>query len=822
LCRLFKRLFVGLTVLFSLHQQDFLAKTHYFCPLEYGAAAYKQTAIMNNQKPIPAITQLKKNLQKIQNKSYIEWTRLIWFGFLAGFFSVFAWFFAVQINFLGFFGGMPDLKELENPKSETASELWSADDVVLGKYFRENRSPVKYDQLSENLVNALLATEDIRFHDHAGIDMIATISIPYYFLKGDKKGGSTLTQQLAKNLFRTRKYDGFLMQIGGLSTVIAKSKEWLLSIELEKSYTKKEIMEMYLNTVEFGSNSFGIKVAAKTYYNTTPDKLTVEQAAMLVGMLKAPSYYSPIFRPENALVRRNTVIDQMAKYEFITDQEAATAKEKSIDVSHYQVDNHLTGLATYFRTVVGEWLKVWCRQNGYDLYADGLRIHTTIDTRMQAMAEQAVEEYMPQVQKKFFAHWKNKKPWVDENGKELPRFLDEAIKKTERYRLAKIKYKGDTLKIQAEFDKPLPMKVFTWENPQRVKDTVLSPKDSVGYYKHFLRTGLMCMNPHNGEIKAWVGGMNYKNFKYDHVKQGTRQCGSTFKPFVYAAALKEQGFSPCDQLLDVPQTFVLGDGTTWTAKNATNEYSGKPYTLERGLAMSVNTVSAALMRRLNPEIVIKYARNMGVNSPMDAVYSLCLGSNELSLYELTGAYATFVNKGTWIEPTYITRIEDKSGKVLYQKVPKTKEALDEQTAYLMIHLLKGVVNRGTAGGLWRYKFRQGNEVAAKTGTTQNNSDAWFVGATKDLVTGVWVGGEDRSIHFLGDAGTGGKLAMPEFALFMDKVYADSTLGYKKGNFPVPKNMTINLDCSKYSSGNFAMDSTIYIMPTGNPLSDDLN
>jgi penicillin-binding protein 1A len=426
------------------------------------------------------------------------------------------------------------------------------------------------------------------------------------------------------------------------------------------------------------------------------------------------------------------------------------------------------------------------------------------------------------VQKQFFKQWKDKNPWVDENGKELVNFLDDAMKKTERYRLLKNRFHDDSNSIKAVMNKPIKMKVFTWENPEREKDTLLSPLDSIRYYKHFLRTGMMSMEPATGHIKAWVGGMNYKYFKYDHVQQGKRQVGSTFKPFVYAAALKEYGFSPCDPVMDLPQTFTMHDGTTWTAKNASNGYTGKSYTLRQALSLSINSVSAFLMRKVKPSTVIRYARNMGIESEMQEVYSLCLGSNEASLFELTGAYGTFVNKGLWTEPTFITRIEDKHGKVIYTSTPKTRVALDEENAYLMLYMLKGVAEGGTAGGLWRYKFKQGNDVAAKTGTTQNNSDAWFVGCTTNLITSVWVGGEDRSIHFQGTEGQGGKLAMPQYAIYTEKIFADSTLGYKKGQFPMPRKLNVQLDCSKYQPGMAALDSTTYIMPAGNPLSEDLN
>ncbi|MCS7004345.1 MAG: transglycosylase domain-containing protein [Cytophagales bacterium] len=735
---------------------------------------------------------------------------------------------SIHGNWWGLWGGMPDFKQLENPKTGVASELISSDGIVLGKYFRENRTPVRYENLSPHLINALKATEDIRFEEHSGIDFVATLAIVPYLIVGRKRGSSTITQQLAKNLFDTRcirskdndcDFKGKLLDVPIIGTIGAKIKEWILAIKLEKSYTKKEIITMYLNTVDFGSNAFGVKVAAQTFFKTTPDKLTISQSATLVGVLKAPTLYSPVLNPENAIRRRNTVLYQMYKYKFITKTQYEQLIQEPLQVQQtYEVESHNTGLATYFRSVVGNYLLEWCKENGYDLYSDGLKIYTTIHSRMQQYMEEAVDKHMRHQQKLFFEHWKGRNPWIDEEMRELPNFMDIAVRRTEHYKkLAQLK-EYQTADGSPHHDKIVskmkekpskPYKVFTWDSPTFEKDTLLSPWDSIRYYKHFLQIGMMCMEPLTGHIKAWVGGINYKYFKYDHVKQGARQPGSAFKPIVYCAAIAEKGFHPCSKVVDAPITFTMHDGTTWTPKNSEN-YSNSVLTLRSALAQSINTVAAYLIKELSEgqadgtkgaKIVADFAQNkLGIKSKLDPIPSICLGSSDVSVYELTGAYAAFVNHGIWTEPIFITKIEDRHGKILQQFVPKTIEAMSEEIAYTMVYMLRGTTEEknGTAQSLWQYKFKQGNEVAGKTGTTSNYSDAWFIGMTKDLCTGVWTGGDDRSIHFRSvQYGQGARQAMPAFAYFMEKVYEDSTLGYQKGAFPRPKTYRIELDCSEY-------------------------
>lgn len=761
---------------------------------------------------------------------YSKYIKLAWVGFISAVGFALLWFFVVSTDFLGLFGGMPDLTKLENPESEIASELYSADGVLLGKYFRENRSPIEHDKISPNLLKALYATEDIRFESHSGIDAKGTFAILPSLLMGKRRGSSTITQQLAKNLFKTRtaeELEGSLSNAPIFGILISKTKEWILAVRLERSYTKKEIVTMYLNTAEFSQNAYGIQVAARTYFNTSADSVNLLQSALLVGMLQNPTTFNPVRRPERALVRRSTVIDQMEKYDFISSVEADSMKVMPLNLNLGDAGDHNAGLAPYFRTHSAKHLQAWCKKNGYDLYSDGLKIYTTIDSRMQRYAEAAVDTHLRQLQKEFIIHWKGRNPWIDESYREIKNFLDIAQKKTERYKDAKRIFGDDSLRIAKIMNTPVKMKVFTWDNPKFEKDTTLSPRDSIRYYKHFLQTGMMAMEVKTGHIKAWVGGINHKYFKYDHVKQGARQPGSTFKPIVYAASIEEQGYTPCERVTDIPRTFVLPSGGTWTAKNSSGGYSGSAYTLRQALAASINTVAAYLMEKLkDPNIVIGYAQRLGITTPLDAVPALCLGSSDVSVYDLVGAYSTFANKGTWVEPNFILRITDKNSKVVFQKIPQKKEVISEQTAYIMTHLMRGSNEdgNGTAWGLNRYKFKKENEIASKTGTTSNYSDGWFMGMSKDLAVGVWTGGDDRSIHFrdIGH-GAGAHMSMPAFAKFLEQVYADKALmeqlSYSKGKFPKPEQLRIELDCSKYGFSS-SRDSTEYHIPSGNPLRND--
>src|SRR6478735_5974674 len=721
-------------------------------------------------------------MNKTAKSIYRKLIHFTWISFVICivFFGGYLW--MVSENSMNLFGSMPSFDELENPKSELASEVYTSDGVLLGKYFRSNRSEVSYNQLSPNLINALKATEDARFEEHSGIDLtgLLRVAVKSILLRNTSSGGgSTISQQLAKNLFSTRskKYECRLSKLPLIGKVVVKTKEWVLSVKLERTYTKEEIMTMYLNTVDFGSNSFGIKTAAKTFFQTTPDSLKVEEAAVLVGLLKAPTQYSPITNPAAALGRRNTVIDQMLKYNYLVSKQADSLSKLGLGL-HYEVENHNTGLATYFRSVITDYLISWCKERGYDLYSDGLRIYTTIDSRMQHYAEEAVNKQMSDIQGKFLSQWKGKNPWVYENDKhvirEIPRFVENAAKKTDSWKSLKIKFDGDTVAMGKEMKKPIPMTIFSWKGEI---DTMMSPIDSVRWYKKYLHCGFMAMDPNTGYIKSWVGGINHKHFKYDHVKQGTRQPGSTFKPFVYSAAV-DLGYSPCYEVMDAPVTFETEDvNETWTPQNASGEgFTGEVFTIRKAMANSINSVTAYMMKKVGPQNVVDYAKRMGITTPLEAVPALCLGVNDVSLYDMVGAYATFVNKGVWTEPIYLVRIEDKNGETIQEFVPQTREALSEQTAYLMVHMLKGATQEhgGTLLGLNKYGLLwNGAEIGGKTGTTQNYSDGWFMGITTRIVAGAWVGGDDRAIHFRTmDTGQGARTAMPIWAYFMQNVFGD--------------------------------------------------
>jgi penicillin-binding protein 1A len=723
----------------------------------------------------------------------------LWRLFLLGIAVLFIYIFCVSVNFLYLFGTTPGTEKLENPTTELASELYTADGVLIGKYFTENRSPVSYHKLSPMLVKALVATEDVRFYEHSGIDPQAMLSVFYYTARGEKRGGSTLTQQLAKNLYKTRREQtrGVLGYIPVISTIIAKTKEWITAIRLENNYTKEEILTMYLNTVEFGSNAYGIKVAAKTFFSTSTDSLKTEEAAMLVGMVNAPTRYSPRFHPKAALQKRNFVLDKLAKYNLISRHQADSLSALPIALK-YHVENHVEGPATYFRGAVNEFVKDWCKKENakagydkYDIYTSGLKIYTTIDSRMQKLAEQAVEEKMNDLQKKFDRHWKGKNPWVDGDGDEIPNFIETQIKRTAYYQKLKRLYGNDEAKIQQLLNEPRPMKVFTWKG-DRDTTLVMSAMDSLRYYKRFLHAGMMTMDPFTGQIKAWVGGINFRFFKYDHVKQARRQPGSTFKPFVYLTAI-DNGYAPCDRIRDERVTINYvenGKPMVWEPNNVTRSYTGINMTLRQAMARSVNSVTAQLTEMVGWGRVAQYAKRLGITSPLQAVPSIGLGSGgDVSVYDMVGAYATFVNNGFWSEPMFVTRIEDRNGNVIHQFTPKQKRVISEETAFLMVHMLKGGMEEpgGTSQALWEYDlWKNGNQIGGKTGTTNNYSDGWYMGISKDLVSGVWVGGEDRSIHFRNSAsGEGSKTALPIYGLFMEKLYQDKDLGYKMGTFPKP-------------------------------------
>jgi penicillin-binding protein 1A len=720
-------------------------------------------------------------IKELFNNPYAKYIKWVWLAFIGGLvlFSMLVW----SIS-LGWFGELPSLEELENPKTYLASEVYTEDGVLLGKYYLQNRSNTFFNDLSPNLVNALIATEDIRFYEHSGIDFKGTFSILFYAVIGKKRGASTITQQLAKNLFPRKRFDNVF------NKATTKLKEWITAVRIEERYTKEEIITMYFNTVEFGGNAFGIRSASKVFFGKTPIELNENEAALLVGMLKGITKFNPIRNPENALNRRNTVLNQMQKYDFITNEKYDSLTNEPIALN-YQEDDHNEGLAPYFREVLRMELMEWSNENGYNLYKDGLKIYTTINSKLQSYAEEAVQKHIKEMQGKFYAHWKGRIPWG--NYKEL---IEAGMKRSDRYRI--LKKQGLTEKeIETVFNKPVKMKIFSWSRGEI--DTVMSPIDSIKYYKYFMQCGFMSMDPRNGHIKAWVGGVNHKYFKYDHVnKNAKRQVGSTFKPIVYTLAI-DNGWSPCFKAPNQPVVFE--EYENYSPKNADDKYNDPEMTLYRGLQFSVNNIVMYLMKQFGtkgPQSVIELARKMGIESNLEPYPAIALGVFDISVYEMVGAFATYANKGVWTEPVYITRIEDKNGNIVREVVPKTVEAMSEQTAYVMEKMLERVTAHGTAAKI-KYMYQVPGAVGGKTGTTQNYSDGWFIGFTPTLASGCWVGFEDRAIHFRSmSLGSGSAMAMPIYGYYMQKASKDS-INYELINtFEAPlRPLDIEINCDNY-------------------------
>lgn len=710
-----------------------------------------------------------------------------WVLFVGMLLSLFTLFHMIQSDFQSLFGKLPDLERLENPRVDESSILYAADGVALGKYYRENRVPCLYEELSKPLIETVLVAEDIRFFSHSGIDLRSLLrailgKLTFRYLGG----GSTLTMQLAENLYRTStKNHGSLYERKKIAKFVTKFKEWIIAIQLERIFTKEEILTMYLNTVPFGSNAFGIHTAARVFFNTHPQWLDYSQSALLVGIINAPTRYSPIINPENALKKRNKILQRMHRFKKVSTRELYTLQKLPLQLS-YRVESHNTGTATYFRKMVRNFMVEWCEKNHYDLFGDGLKIYTTLDSRMQAHAEEAISNHMRGLQASFDEHWTGRNPWIDEEGKEIKNFLEDVIKTTSLHKDLEKEHAGDVQKITARLHEKKKMRVFSWAGEI---DTIMSSMDSLAYYKRFLHAGFLTMSPTTGEIKTWVGGINHKYFKFDHIKQGKRQPGSTIKPFVYTAVI-DNGYSPCHEVIDKPVTFHLPgqDPNTWTPENADGPPSGTTMTIREALARSVNSISAYWVQKIGIKGILKYVRKMGIKSPIAPVPALCLGGGgDVSLYEMLGAYATFANKGIWTEPTFISRIEDKDGNILYEAAPERVEALSEETAYIMLHMLKGSVEErgGTAVGL-PYTLKKDNEIGAKTGTTQNASDGWFFGLTQDLIGGAWVGGDNRSVRFRNwTMGQGARTALPIWRDFMLKVYEDSLPSVRKRPFEQP-------------------------------------
>ena len=740
------------------------------------------------------MTDNKKKKKPVATKSNA--IRNLWIGF--GGLILFVILFFACVNW-GLFGAMPTFDELENPQTNLATEIISADGKVLGTYYVENRSNVRYSELSHYMPEALISIEDERFAGHSGIDEKALFRVAFGVLTGRKKGGgSTITQQLAKNLFPRDE------NLSTLKLVLRKFQEWITATKLEHNYSKEEIVAMYLNTVAFGHNAFGIRSAAQTFFDKTPKEMNIEECALMAGVVNAPTRFSPVRNPERSLGRRNLVLQKMAENGYITQAECDSISQIPIDMTHFGVMDHNTGQATYFREFLRgyltEWAKNTTRPDGkpYNIYRDGLRIYTTIDSRMQQYAEDAVKEFMgKELQPMFYKHWKGQKNAPFSNGRadQIDHILETSMKRTERYR--SLKNQGMCLdSIKAEFDRPVRMTVFSWDG---LIDTVMSPMDSIRYYKWFLQASLVSIESHTGHVKAYVGGLDYRFFKYDHVTQARRQVGSTFKPFLYSYAMGDSEFTPCTKIPNIQYNIELPDGRYWSPSNSGG--GGGEISLKSALAQSNNWISAYLMNHYGPEAIITHVRRMGVESPIDPVPSICLGSCDLKLIEMVGAMTTFANQGVFIKPMFITRIEDKNGNVVIRFNPEESEAMSEIAAYKTIALMKGVVQSGTGVRL-RSLYGFNNPIAGKTGTTQKNSDGYFMGITPDLTTGVWVGAEDRSVHFRSTRlGQGSHTALPIWAMYMKKVYADQSLNISKGDFPKPNTpgVDLNFDCGQYAN-----------------------
>ncbi|WP_458628152.1 penicillin-binding protein 1A [Winogradskyella sp. PC D3.3] len=771
----------------------------------------------------------KTTKSKPNTLDFSKYVRWFWVLFLSG---VLAIVFVFLLASWGVLGEMPDYTRLENPETNLASEIISSDGKTLGKfYFDDNRTPIGFKDLPKNLVDALIATEDVRYYDHSGIDGRGTLRA--IFKLGSGGGASTISQQLAKNLFTKQVSSNIIERLS------QKVREWVIAIRLERQYTKEEIIAMYFNIVDFNNNADGIRSASRIYFGKEPMDLEIKESAMIVGMLKNPSLYNP--RPHKNPIgvrnRRNVVLAQMAKYDYITETQKDSLQKTELDLN-YSPESHREGIATYFREYLRGFMKDWAKDesnrkpNGdkYDLYTDGLKIYTTIDSRMQQYAEDAVAQHMPRLQAEFDNQntpERNKTaPFLELSKSEINKLLKNAMRRGERWRILKSQGKSNA-EIEASFEIPTDMRVFKWVDGKASEvDTIMKPIDSMRYYKSFLRPGMMSMDPQTGHVKAWVGGMNYKHFQYDMVNQGARQVGSTFKPFVYATAIDQLQFSPCDSF---PRTQItieankFGNPESWTVKNSDGNYSGKQ-TLKDALASSTNTITARLMNEVGPQPVVEMAKKLGVTSEILPVPAIALGSADISVYEMVAAYSTFANKGVYNKPVMVTRIEDKNGTVLYQFAPESKDVLSEEVAYVTVNLMEGVTQAGSGKRLRHdsdylkntamykevmtgYPYKLSNPIAGKTGTTQNQSDGWFMGMVPNLVTGVWVGAEDRAVHFRSITyGQGASMALPIWGLYMKACYADESLKVSKGEFEKPLNLKIDIDCTAKDEGDLRDES----------------
>ncbi len=725
-------------------------------------------------------------------KKKTHYVAVIWTLFGCGLLLLSSFFYLLS---KGYLGELPSFEVLENPDTNLSTEIYTADGKLIGSYYYENRSAVSFTDISPNMINAIISIEDKRFYEHSGVDGQSLFRVVWGVVSGQKQGGgSTLTQQLAKNLYPRDE------RLSKMELVFRKFQEWIIAIRLEYNYSKDEILEMYLNTVFYGQSAYGIEKAAQTFFDVSASELNIEQAALLAAVVNAPSAYNPLRHPEKAMARRNLVISRMVENGFVDQIAADSIKEIPIDLSKYKYTDHNEGSATYLREYLRkqltEWAKTHYKDDGtpYDIYRDGLRVYTTIDSRLQQYAEEAVAQHLrDDLQKDFFKEMKGKKfaPFVLNTQKEVDQLLEISMRRSDRY--YSLKRSGmDEDSILLNFHTPVDMTVFSWNGPI---DTVLSPWDSMIYAKHYLHSALVSVENGTGQVKAYVGGINYRFFKYDHITQGRRQVGSTFKPFLFTLAMQEGGYTPCTTLPYLPYSIKQEDGTYWQPRDSHDKHKGQEKTLKWSLANSSNWISAYLMDKFGPNAVINMARNMGVTSPLEAVSSLCLGVCDLSVYEMAAAFSCYANQGFYIKPYFITRIEDRNGNIIDLFVPEQHEAMNEVTAYKMIELMRGVVQTGTGVRL-RYKYKINTPVAGKTGTTQNNSDGWFMGITPEMTTAVWTGAEDRATHFRSmNKGQGANSALPIFGLYLQKIQADTTLNFGKRDFVKPMtDVMLEFDC----------------------------
>nr|WP_036931292.1 transglycosylase domain-containing protein [Hoylesella pleuritidis] len=758
-------------------------------------------------------------------------------AFVSSTLALFLYLGMVDINFLWLFGKSPGFAQIMHPNTSEASEIYSADNKLIGKYFNENRTPVKYDEVNPQFWHALVDTEDERFYHHFGIDFQGMFAaMKDALIHHDARGASTITQQLAKNMFRVRtQYStGLIGKIPGIRILVMKSKEWIIALKLEMLYDKKDIITMYANTVDFGSNAFGIKTACKTYFNTTPKNITTEQAAVLVGMLKATTHYNPITNPQNSLRRRNVVLNNMVAHGDLSKQVFDSLSVEPIKLN-YSVETNYDGQAKYFREAVADYLKDWCRDNGYDLYSSGLKIYTTIDTRLQKYAEDAAIKQMKQIQRNFNNHWGNRDPWIDENGKVIPNFIEGIAQRQPVYKSLVARFPNNPDSIKYYLNKPHTVKLFDYEKGTIEKE--LSTMDSIRYMVHFMHCAFLAMEPQTGAVKAWVGDIDFNSWKYDKVT-AMRQPGSTFKLFVYTEAMN-QGLTPCDKRRDEYISMQVYDKrkhemTTWTPSNANGSFSGDSMALKSAFARSINSVAVRLGQEMGISRIIETAHKMGIKSPLDDAPSLALGSSDVNLLEIVNAYATVANDGKHHEPVLVTRILDKDGNEVYAVPTGEEQAIPYKSAFLVQQLLESGMREpgGTSMALWGYvgNYRD-TDFGGKTGTSNNHSDAWFMGVSPKLVVGAWVGGEYRSIHFrTGALGQGSRTALPICGYFLQAVFKDPAFKHYHSKFPPAKDddITRNMyNCASYytpvrrdtthSDSTIVSEGEVMLDENGNPI-----